>query len=54
MSEADVKTAIGEFEHAAKNAVAAGFDGSSCTAATGYLLEQFFRQQLSNETVIAR
>jgi N-ethylmaleimide reductase len=43
MSEADVKTAIGEFEHAAKNAVAAGFDGIELHGGNGYLLEQFFR-----------
>jgi N-ethylmaleimide reductase len=44
MSEADVKTAIGEFEHAAKNAVAAGFDGIELHGGNGYLLEQFFRR----------
>jgi len=34
MTEADIKTAIGEFEHSAKNAVAAGFEASSCTVGT--------------------
>ena len=43
MTEADIKTAIGEFEHAAKNAVAAGFEGIELHGANGYLLEQFIR-----------
>jgi 2,4-dienoyl-CoA reductase-like NADH-dependent reductase (Old Yellow Enzyme family) len=43
MNEADVKTAIGEFEHAAKNAVAAGFEGIELHGGNGYLLQQFFR-----------
>jgi N-ethylmaleimide reductase len=50
MSEADVKTAIGEFEHAAKNAVAAGFDGIELHGANGYLLEQFFRPNSNTRT----
>ncbi|MDH4216164.1 MAG: alkene reductase [Gallionella sp.] len=43
MTEADIKTAIEEFAQAAKNAVAAGFDGVELHAANGYLLEQFIR-----------
>ncbi len=43
MSEADIKTAIEEFAQAAKNAVAAGFDGVELHGANGYLLEQFIR-----------
>ena len=43
MTEADIKTAIGEFEHAAKNAVAAGFEGIELHGANGYLIEQFIR-----------
>ena len=43
MTEADIKTAIGEFVQAAKNAVAAGFDGIELHGANGYLLEQFIR-----------
>jgi N-ethylmaleimide reductase len=43
MAEADIKTAIEEFVTAAKNAVAAGFDGIELHGANGYLLEQFIR-----------
>jgi N-ethylmaleimide reductase len=50
MTEADIKTAIGEFVHAAKNAVAAGFDGIELHGANGYLLEQFFRPNSNKRT----
>ena len=43
MTEADIKTTIEEFAQAARNAVAAGFDGVELHAANGYLLEQFLR-----------
>ena len=43
MTEADIKTTIEEFAQAAKNAVAAGFDGIELHGANGYLLEQFIR-----------
>jgi N-ethylmaleimide reductase len=43
MTEADIKTAIGEYAQAAKNAVEAGFDGIELHGANGYLIEQFIR-----------
>lgn len=43
MSEADIQDTIAEFAQAAKNAVAAGFDGVELHGANGYLLEQFIR-----------
>ncbi len=50
MTEADIKTAIGEYVQAAKNAVAAGFDGIELHGANGYLLEQVFRPTSNKRT----
>lgn len=43
MTEAEIDSAIQEYVQAARNAVAAGFDGVELHAANGYLLEQFIR-----------
>jgi N-ethylmaleimide reductase len=50
MTEADIKSAIDEYSQAAKNAVAAGFDGVELHGANGYLLEQFFRPTSNRRT----
>jgi N-ethylmaleimide reductase len=50
MTEADIDTAKKEFAQAAKNAVAAGFDGIELHGANGYLLEQFFRPTSNQRT----
>ena len=50
MTEADIKTAIEEFAQAAKNAMAAGFDGVELHGANGYLLEQFIRPNSNQRT----
>jgi N-ethylmaleimide reductase len=50
MTEADIKTAVEEFAQAAKNAVAAGFDGIELHGANGYLLEQFIRPNSNRRT----
>ncbi len=50
MTDADIKTAIGEYVHAAKNAIAAGFDGIELHGANGYLIEQFIRPNSNQRT----
>ena len=50
MSEADIQTAIGEFVHAARSAVAAGLDGIELHSANGYLLEQFLSTATNQRT----
>jgi N-ethylmaleimide reductase len=50
MTEADIKATIEEFVQAARNAVAAGFDGVELHGANGYLLEQFIRPNTNQRT----
>jgi N-ethylmaleimide reductase len=50
MTDADIRSTIMEFAQAAKNAVAAGFDGIELHAANGYLLEQFIRPNTNRRT----
>ncbi len=47
MTHEDIGEAISEFVAAAKNAVAAGFDGVELHAANGYLLEQFLNANVN-------
>jgi len=50
MSGEDIKSTITEYAQAAKNAVAAGFDGVELHGANGYLLEQFIRPNTNRRT----
>lgn len=50
MTDADLRATLQEFAQAAKNAVAAGFDGIELHAANGYLLEQFLRPNSNTRT----
>lgn len=43
MTEDDIRSTIEEYARAARNAMAAGFDGVELHSANGYLLEQFLR-----------
>jgi N-ethylmaleimide reductase len=50
MSEAQIAEAIAEFAAAAKNAVAAGFDGIELHGANGYLIDQFLNTASNRRT----
>lgn len=47
MTESEIETFIADYAQAARNAVAAGFDGVEIHAANGYLIDQFI-QDVSN------
>jgi N-ethylmaleimide reductase len=46
----EIKQTIGEFEHSAKLAIEAGFDGVELHGANGYLLEQFLSPHSNQRT----
>ena len=50
MTQADIKSTVEEFAQAARNAIAAGFDGVELHGANGYLLEQFIRPTSNQRT----
>lgn len=46
----EIKAIINDYAHAAKNAIAAGFDGVELHGANGYLIEQFIDSQTNQRT----
>lgn len=50
LSAEEVAATIDEFRRAAKNALAAGFDGIELHAANGYLFHQFFANSMNKRT----
>ncbi|KAF9885688.1 hypothetical protein FE257_012670 [Aspergillus nanangensis] len=50
LTEAEIRDAIGDFAQAAKNAIAAGFDGVELHGANGYLIDQFIQDGSNRRT----
>jgi len=50
LTTAEVKQVVNDFANAAKNAMAAGFDGVELHGANGYLIEQFLNPYINNRT----
>lgn len=50
MTKEDIITVIGPYAQAAKNAIAAGFDGIELHAVNGYLVNQFIDSQSNART----
>lgn len=50
LSVSEIKSIIGDFVYAAKNAISAGFDGVELHGANGYLIEQFIDSQTNLRT----
>lgn len=50
MSEAQIKETVRQYAAAAKNAIAAGFDGVEIHGANGYLVDQFIQSNTNHRT----
>jgi N-ethylmaleimide reductase len=50
MTVEDIKTTVKDFQHAAANAVKAGFDGVEIHSSNGYLFQQFFNGTANHRT----
>ena len=50
MTTEDIKKTVKDFQHAAANAVKAGFDGVEIHSSNGYLFQQFFNGTSNNRT----
>jgi N-ethylmaleimide reductase len=50
MTTEDIKRTVKDFQHAAANAVKAGFDGVEIHSSNGYLFQQFFNGTSNNRT----
>jgi N-ethylmaleimide reductase len=50
MSKAEIQQTVNDFAHAAKNAMAAGFDGVEIHSSNGYLFHQFFNATSNHRT----
>ncbi len=50
LATAEIPEIVGQYRRAARNALAAGFDGVEIHAANGYLIEQFLRDSTNKRT----
>lgn len=50
MTDVEIRSAVGDFAQAARNAVAAGFDGVEIHGANGYLIDQFTQDTCNQRT----
>lgn len=50
LTKHEIKEIIEDYQHAAKNALRAGFDGIEFHAANGYLIDQFLRDSVNKRT----
>jgi N-ethylmaleimide reductase len=50
LEAAEIPAIVEQYAQAARNALAAGFDGVEVHAANGYLIDQFLRTQTNNRT----